>query len=136
MEVMKETNKERAERIISKLCEKYPSKKVFDLDGRAEHFVCEVEPTSKHPEYDVAIEVIISSKPHMHLKTTQFYKIISGNLTVFIDNSTLKLAPGETCIIKPGTVHSAISDDECWVEIRSEPGWREDDHILVDSEKE
>ena len=61
-----ETQAERSSRIIKELQQKYPGKKAYDLDGRGLHFVCEVEPVDDHPEYDYAVEVIISSKPHIH----------------------------------------------------------------------
>jgi hypothetical protein len=58
--VQQETDGQRSDRIIQELKTKYPHAKSFDLDGRGSHFVCEVEPTYDHPEYDRAIEVIIS----------------------------------------------------------------------------
>jgi hypothetical protein len=66
-----ETIDERTKRILALLQEKYPTNGSYDLDGRGLHFVCEVEPVSEHPEYDTAIEIIIKSKPHKHLKMTQ-----------------------------------------------------------------
>ena len=65
-----ETNEQRSDRILSKLKQKYPNAQSYDLDGRKMHFVCEVEPVSAHPDYDRAVEVIILSKPHKHLKMT------------------------------------------------------------------
>jgi len=126
---MEELLEERSERILNQLHKKFPGKKAFDLDGRGLHFVCEVEPTGEHPEYDVAIEVIISSQPHKHRKSRQFYKVLSGDLKLVLGQKTLQLGPGDTCAIEPGTVHSASSENECWVEIRSEPGWTAEDHI-------
>lgn len=124
-----ETIEERSERIINQLKTKYPKAKSYDLDGRGQHFVCEVEPVSDHPEYDRAVEVIISSKPHKHLKMKQNYLIISGNLTLHVGDKTISLHAGDTYTIEPGNIHWATSNDECWVEIYSRPGWTKEDHI-------
>ncbi len=127
-----ESTQQRTERILNELKEKYPNTAVYDLDGRGLHFLSEVEPVSDHPEYDRAIEVIISSKPHKHLKMTQYYKIIQGNLNLHIEDNLITLQPGDKYKVQPGIVHWAESDNECWVEIYSEPGWTKEDHIVVD----
>lgn len=127
-----ETCQERAERILLELQQKYPGKKAFDLDGNGTHFVCEIEPTSEHPKYDRAVEVIISSMPHKHAEMTQQYKILSGRLELHVGSEVVILHPGEKYTIEPGVVHWARSDDECWLEIYSEPGWTEEDHIPVE----
>ena len=94
---------------------------------------CEVEPTKDHPEYDRAIEVILSSKPHKHLKMTQNYTILSGKLKLHIrGEQVVMLHPGDKYTIHPGNVHWAVGADECWVEIYSKPGWTKEDHILVE----
>lgn len=126
-----ETKEERAERILSLLKEKYPNANALDLDGSGQHFVSEVEPADEHPEWDRAIEVIIKSKPHKHHKMTQQYTILEGSLTLHVDNETIELKPGDTYTVKPGLVHWAESDGECWLEIYSEPGWTPEDHIPV-----
>ena len=127
-----ETTEERSERILNQLREKYPGKKAYDLDGRGLHFVCEVEPTNEHPEYDKAVEVIIDSLPHKHLKMTQQYTILSGTLEVHVGDEIILLKTGDKYEIKPGNIHWSKSDDECWIEIYSIPGWVKEDHILVD----
>ena len=129
--MISETASQRSERIISLLRAKHPDKKCFDLDGNGTHFVCEVEPTADHPAFDVALEVIISSKLHKHLKMKQQYTVISGTLELHIEDKVFRLTPGDQHVVEPGTVHWALSDDECWVEIFSEPGWTAEDHIAV-----
>lgn len=119
--------------ILEQLRKEYPGKSAFDLDWGQKHFVCEIEPTQDHPEFDRAVEVIILSKPHKHLKTTQHYKIISGTLELHLDKEIIILNSGDTYTIEPNTVHWAKSENECWVEIYSKPGWTKDDHILVDN---
>lgn len=127
----RETTKQRSERILRELRVKYPGKGAFDLDGCGRHFVCEVEPTKDHPEYDRAVEVIIQSQPHQHRKMTQRYTILSGTLELHVGDKTVVLKSGETSTVKPGKIHWAQSNDECWAEIYSRPGWTKADHIPV-----
>lgn len=127
-----ETGEQKSKRIIKQLNGKYPNKIAYDLDGRGMHFVCEIEPVSEHPEYDRAIEVIIQSKPHKHLRMTQNYTVRSGSLELHINNNeVINLKAGDKYTIHPNIIHWAKSDNECWVEIYSEPGWTKEDHIVV-----
>lgn len=125
-------NKKRVQKILDQLREKYPGSKAFDLDGCGLHFACEVEPTEDHPAYDRAVEVIISSKPHKHKEMTQYYTVLSGTLELHVEGETIILKEGDKYIVEPNKVHWARSEDECWVEIYSEPGWTKEDHIPVD----
>ena len=122
---------QRSKRILSQLKSKYPDKNCYDLDERGMHFVCEVEPVKEHPEYDRAIEVIISTKPHKHLKMTQYYTILSGTLDLHVGEKVIRLNAGEKYTVEPGNVHWAESENESWVEIYSKPGWTKEDHIPV-----
>lgn len=61
----------------------------------------------------------------------QYYAILSGTLELHIENSIIKLHPGDKYTIPPKCVHWATSDDECWLEIYSKPGWTKEDHIPV-----
>ena len=127
----KETLKQRSNRILKQLKAKYPDAKSYDLDGRGMHFVCEIEPVTGHPEYDRAIEVVIESKPHKHLKMMQYYTVISENLELHINKEIILLKAGDKYTIFPNKVHWARSDNECWVEIYSKPGWTKEDHIVI-----
>jgi quercetin dioxygenase-like cupin family protein len=126
-----ETSEQRSARILGQLSAAYPGKNCYDMSGTAEHFVCETEPVSEHAGYDKAIEVIISSKPHKHLKMTQSYTILKGNLELHVDDEVINLKPGDNYTIEPHKVHWATSEDECWVEIYSKPGWTKEDHIVI-----
>ena len=118
--------------MLQALRERYPEAHAFDLDGTGNHFVSEIEPAADHPEYDRAVEVISKSKPHKHIKTTQRYTVLEGSLKLYIDGEMVDLEEGNAFTVEPGVVHWAESDDECWVEIYSEPGWTSEDHISVE----
>lgn len=128
---MSETTEHRSARIISELQAKYPGANTFDLNGDGLHFVCEVEPTKDHPEYDRAVEVMIRSRPHKHNKMTQVYTILKGTLTLHLGDETVVMHEGDTRTIPPGVVHWAESEDECWDELYSTPGWTPEDHIPI-----
>lgn len=128
----KENAQQRSERILRLLKEKFPQASAFAMDEEGNHFVSEVEPTREHPEYDKAVEIIIKSKPHKHLKIKQEYKVLSGSLKLYVDDKVTELNSGDTFTVSPGTTHWAESDDEAWVEIVSHPGWTKEDHIPVE----
>lgn len=127
----KETIEQRTNRVLKLLKDKYPEKDSYDLDGRGLHFVCEVEPVSEHPEYDTAIEVIIKSKPHKHLKMTQRYTVLEGSMDLYVEDEEIHLEKGGQYVIVPGRVHWATSDGKSLVELYSVPGWTKEDHIVV-----
>jgi len=126
-----ETTLERSERILSELRAAYPGKKAYDLSESGTHFVCEVEPVDEHLEYDKAVEVIITSAPHKHLKMTQVYTMLKGTLTFHVDDKTILLNTGDTYTVEPNHVHWAEGNENSWVEIYSTPGWTKEDHIPV-----
>lgn len=127
-----ETIKERQKRVIKLLNDNYPGKDSYDMDGRGLHFVCEVEPVSEHPEYDTAVEVIMKSKPHKHLKMTQRYTVLSGCMELHVENEVIQLKVGDKYVITPGKIHWATSDSKSLVELYSVPGWTKEDHIVVE----
>lgn len=126
-----ETTEELTERILGELKVKYPGKNAYDLDGRGMHFCCEIDPVTKHPDWDRCIEVLILSKPHKHLKTKQWYTVLKGNLTLHVNDETFHLKVGDKHTINPGEAHWAESEDESWAELYSEPGWTKEEHIRV-----
>lgn len=129
--VKEETPQERSQRILSLLRTRYPGKDAFDVDGSANHFAAEIEPAEDHPEYDRAIEVVIKSKPHLHHKMKQRFKILSGKLRLHIGENVITLSEGETYDIPTEIAHWAEGEGETWVEVYSEPGWTAEDHIPV-----
>jgi mannose-6-phosphate isomerase-like protein (cupin superfamily) len=118
-------------RVVKQLKERYPGKKIIKIpEDNPKEILCEIEPTSEHPDYSVAISVIDKSIPHCHRKTTEVYKIIKGKLTVVKDGKKHVLNKGDKLEIKPGETHYAIGS-ETWIKVYSNPGWILKDHILI-----
>lgn len=116
---------------VEQLKEQYPGATIIAIPSEEpSEIVCEVEPTSDHPEYSIAISVIDRSAIHYHLKSTETYHIIKGELDVYIDGIPHHLKRGEFITIKPNSKHYAIGN-ETWVECRSEPGWTAEDHHRI-----
>ena len=116
------------EKVIKELSQKYPGKKIIKLpEDNPTEIICEINPAT---DQGVAIAIIDKSEPHYHKKTTEIYKIIKGRLVVFINNQEHELEEGDTLTVEPDELHYAVGN-ETWVEVYSEPGWTQEDHILV-----
>jgi len=121
-----------SKRIIQEIKEKYPGKAIIcDPEENPTEIICEIDPTSKHLEKSIALAVVGKSKLHYHKKSTEIYEAIKGELTVIIDGKKHELMEGQKITIKPGEVHSAEGED-AWFLTYSKPGWRFDDHIVVE----
>ncbi|MDP2874114.1 MAG: hypothetical protein Q8N84_02375 [bacterium] len=118
-------------KVIKELKKKYPNKSIVALpvDNPTE-ILCEINPSSDHPEYSIAVSVIDKSVPHCHKKTTETYKVIKGKLNLIVNGISHSLLRGDSFVIEPHSFHYAIGD-ETWVECSSKPGWEARDHILV-----
>ncbi len=92
--------------------------------------ICEIDPAHDHTEYSVAIAAILESVPHYHALSTETYKVLRGNLTLHVDDEIIRLSQDDSYTIKPGQIHFSQGDFSL-VEVRSEPGWTNDDHIIV-----
>lgn len=122
-----------AKEIINYFQEQYPGKNVVKLPpDKPTEIICELEPSSEHPEYSIAIAAVGSSKPHYHKKTTEFYEVIRGGLTLIVDDESVELKVGDTYTVKPEQIHHAKGSFTL-VKVTSRPGWTPDDHILVES---
>jgi len=121
-----------SKRAIEELKKKYPGKKIIKNDeGNPTEILCEIEPSSEHSEYSMAVSIIDKSIPHSHKKTKETYKVIKGTLKVYKDDKEFILNEGDELVINPGETHWA-KGNETWVECYSEPGWIFEDHILVE----
>lgn len=119
------------ERVIESLSARFPGRKIVRLpEDKPTEIICEIEPTEDHPDYSVAVAVIDQSEPHLHNDSTETYKILGGEVTLFLGVAPVKLRAGDVFQIPPGTVHWATGNSSV-VRVRSDPGWRPSDHILV-----
>jgi len=117
-------------RVISKLKDKYPGKKIIkNPPDNPTEIICEIEPTSDHPEKSLAVAVVGRSPLHYHKHTTEIYEAIRGKLTLYKNGKKHKLNKGDKITIKPGEVHY-VEGKETWFKTYSSPGWTFKDHIL------
>lgn len=123
-------------KVLQELQKKYPGKNIIknDDDNCPTEILCEVEPSSEHPEYSLAVSIIDKSIPHSHKKTKETYKVIKGKLKVYKNSKEFVLNRGDEFVVNPGETHWA-KGNETWVECYSEPGWVFEDHILTDKSK-
>lgn len=122
-----------AKETIDYFQEQYSGKNVIELPpGKPTEIICELEPSSEHPEYSIAVAAISSSKPHYHKKATEFYEVVRGGLILMVDDKSIKLNVGDIYTVKPQQIHHAKGNFTL-VKVTSRPGWTSDDHILVKS---
>ncbi len=125
-----------AGRIKHDLEKLYPGKKIIFLpQDNPTEILCEVDPPSKHPKYSNATAVIDKSAVHYHKISTETYRVIKGELTLFPNGKKKVLKKSEEYTIRPYTIHWAEGNGT-WVETYSTPGWTASDHILVGKEEE
>lgn len=119
------------QKVIEEIKKQYPGKAIIlEPQDNPTEIICEIDPTSDHPEKSVALAVVGRSKPHYHKKSTEVYETMKGMLTIYKSGKKYVLKKGEKLTIESGEVHH-VEGDETWFLTYSEPGWRLDDHILV-----
>lgn len=119
-------------KVIRQLKTKHPKKAIIQNNPtNPTEIVCETISSAENPKESVAIAVIDQSIPHFHKKTTEVYEVIKGTLKVKVDEKESLLKEGQKCAIKPNQVHSA-SGNETWVKCIARPGWKAEDHILIE----
>ena len=119
---------------VNELKDRFPGANIVALPpDEPREGIAEVEPTEEHPEYSVAVALIERSKAHHHNRSTETYRVLGGSMMLFVGDEVVPLAEGQTYVIKPGILHSVIVKPPlkpALVEVTSEPGWSQDDHIL------
>jgi len=120
-----------AKEIIDRFNTDYPGKNIIALPEDAPtEIICEIDSTSEHAEYNIAIAAIKESAPHYHKRAEETYEVLEGELTLRVGDDTIRLKPGESHAIKPGIIHSAKGNFTL-VQVTSRPGWTQEDHILA-----
>jgi mannose-6-phosphate isomerase-like protein (cupin superfamily) len=119
------------QQIIKELQEQYPGKNiVLDPVDNPTEIICEVSPTSEHPENSQAVVVAGRSKPHFHKVSTEVYEAVKGDLIIYKNGVKHILKEGNTITIEPNVIHY-VEGNESWFITYSKPGWTLEDHILV-----
>ncbi len=120
-----------AKKIVDAFLFKYPGRNIVLLPPENPlEIICEIEPTSEHPDYSIAVAAIDKSEPHCHKASTETYEVLRGRLILKLANRNVILYPGMNYVILPKTVHSAEADAAV-VRVTSRPGWTPEDHVLV-----
>jgi mannose-6-phosphate isomerase-like protein (cupin superfamily) len=118
-----------AQEIIEYFKKTYPDKNILALpEDNPTEVICEIDPTTDHPNYDVAIAAIKESEPHFHLQSIEVYEVLDGELELSVGDKIIKLNKGDKYIINPPLVHSAKGNFTL-VKATSKPGWTPEDHI-------
>jgi len=120
--------------VVDYFKKEYPDKNIVSLpqEDPAE-IICEIEPAQNHPSYSKAVAAILKSKPHYHKQSAETYRVIKGELSLYVDGQCISLAEGETHLVRPGQTHYAEGNFTL-VEVSSSPGWTLGDHYLVSTE--
>lgn len=119
----------RINEVIEELRSKYPGKSILLNDKHnLSEILCEVDPTSRHDGFSVAVAVIDKTEPHLHKVTTEVYEVQKGELDLKVNGKTFHLTQGQSFTIQPGEIHEATGN-ETWVKVTSKPGWRAKDYI-------
>lgn len=117
--------------IVHELNIKYPGKTVILNDpGHPTEILCELEPTSAHPEYSLAISVMTKGTPHSHVVSTETYTVVRGALKLHVGNEIIELLEGQSQVLPPGIKHWG-EGNETWIECLTTPGWTLEDHVLA-----
>ncbi|OGK11457.1 hypothetical protein A2954_06300 [Candidatus Roizmanbacteria bacterium RIFCSPLOWO2_01_FULL_37_12] len=118
--------------IVKELKEKYPNKNIVLIPPEnPSEILCEIDPTSLHPEKSTVIAIVGKAAAHYHKKSTEIYEVIRGVLTVNKEGKKYILKEKEKITINPGEVHYAEGND-VWFYAYSSPGWTFEDHKLID----
>ena len=122
----------KANEIIEYFKEQYPGKNIVSIPEDAPtEIICEVDPSSLHPEFNRAMIAIKKAQPHYHKEAVETYKVLSGELQLTVGDKVVALKKGDEYIIQPNIIHHAEGDFTL-VQVDSTPGWTIDDHILVE----
>ncbi len=92
--------------------------------------ICEIDPTSDHPGYSIALSALSATAPHKHLQAVEEYEVIHGTILIKVGDSVKTLYEREKISIPVETVHSATSvEGFALVKVTSQPGWTPEDHL-------
>src|SRR5260221_2001035 len=122
------------ERVVGAFQAQYPDRSiVMRPEVNPTEVLCIIAPTVEHPDYSVTpIRALGESELHKHNGRTEVHTVKEGELTLHLGKQALSLSAGDTCIVRPGTVHWAVAVEEALIHVVSIPGWTREDHIIAD----
>jgi len=68
--------------------------------------------TTQHSIAEIAISPRGSSVRHRHLHSEETYYVLSGRGRIEIDDQSIRVAPGDACLILPGEHHRIVNEEE------------------------
>jgi mannose-6-phosphate isomerase-like protein (cupin superfamily) len=133
-----------SEHLINVVARRFPGANIVRLPKKnPKEVVFEI---MKDPEgqFGMAVAIIAESKPHLHKKTWECYRVLEGKLVLYINGVPKILGPGQDIelngrimgrgfdVIHPRQRHWAKSIDEpAIVLVVSSPEWSPEDHHLL-----
>jgi quercetin dioxygenase-like cupin family protein len=99
-------------------------------DGKNVTELVREDPTPS-PKTSTAVAVIERSGRHHHVRMTEVYRVLRGELNLHVDGETVVLRERDEFTIKPGVVHWGESDPEnpAWIEVVCTPAFSPEDLI-------
>ncbi len=94
----------------------------------------EVGGTKHHSLAHVVVPVGKLSPKHYHKYSEESYYILKGWARVIIDDRTVTLTPGQTCLILPGEIHQLFNDEADTLELLvvCAPAWSGGDYYVLE----
>ncbi len=121
-----------AAKVVAELTAEHPGSQIKQLPAdNPTEIVCEFDPGQKHPDWSLAVAVIDNSAPHYHRVITEVYRILRGELTLYVGHEQFTMYEGQQYSILPGNVHWA-EGNETWVEVYCSPAYTAEDHHLCE----
>lgn len=80
----------------------------------------------------IALSYLKESEPHYHKKTTEWYLVMKGTATAYINKKKIDLKKYDIIMIPPKATHYAKSRGTVELWVVSYPFWRKTDHYKID----
>lgn len=104
--------------------------RVYEMLGAPEH----IGAAKYHSFSHVVIPAGCHSRPHYHPVAEETYYILSGEGRMIVDDSVLKLIPGDALLIQTLEKHQIFNDGDSDLEFIAvcAPAWTPDNSVYLD----
>ncbi len=83
--------------------------------------------------YSIALAIVKSeTKLHYHKKAEEVYFILNGSGKMILGENVFRINKGDFIVIKPGTKHKVIADEELHILCFSIPSYKDEDTICLE----